>query len=184
MQCGESLVDASQKAGVRRVVFSSVIHPTLEALQNHRAKAPVESAILASGMEYTLLHPAVFFHNLRQSWPKIVKDNTFAQPWSAERRFSWVDYRDVAEVAALALTEDRLLNGTFELCAPGSLNRHDVADLISEVLGRHVAVGIANPDNVTNGENPTIARRRPCERCLLGTMVMTCWETRSLLKQY
>jgi hypothetical protein len=36
------------------------------------------------------------------------------------------------------LTEDRLLYGTFELCAEGNLNRHDLAALMSEVLGRQV----------------------------------------------
>ena len=36
---------------------------------------------------------------------------------------SYVDYRDVAEVAALALTGDDSAYGTFELCAPGMVNR-------------------------------------------------------------
>ncbi len=49
-----------------------------------------------------------------------------------------VDYRDVAEVAAIALTEERLLYGTFELCADGNLNRHDVAALMDEVIGRKI----------------------------------------------
>ena len=40
-------------AGVRRIIFSAVIHPILSALENHAAKAPVEEAIIASGMEYT-----------------------------------------------------------------------------------------------------------------------------------
>jgi len=45
------------------------------------------------------------------------------EPWSNETRFSRVDYRDVAEVAAIALTEDRLLYRTYELCAEGWLRR-------------------------------------------------------------
>ncbi len=51
---------------------------------------------------------------------------------------SWVDYRDVAEVAAIALTEDRLVHGTFELCAPGEPDRLEVASLVSQVLGHPV----------------------------------------------
>ncbi|HEX9449463.1 MAG TPA: hypothetical protein VF920_15860 [Dongiaceae bacterium] len=57
-----------------------------------------------------------------------------------------VDYRDVVEVAAVALTEDRLLHGTFELCAVGDLNRHDVAALMSHALGRTVAVAALSFD--------------------------------------
>lgn len=44
---GKQVVDAAVSAGVRRIVFSSVIHPTLAALDNHREKGPVEEAILS-----------------------------------------------------------------------------------------------------------------------------------------
>jgi uncharacterized protein YbjT (DUF2867 family) len=135
---GQAVVAAAKRAGVRRFVFSSVIHPILSALVNHAAKAPVEEAVLDSGMEFTFLHPALFFQNFAGSWDRTVSSRVLAEPWSGETRFSRVDYRDVAEVAAIALTEDRLLNGTFELCAEGWLNRKDVAALIGEVVGRDI----------------------------------------------
>lgn len=146
---GLTMVAAAKTAGVSRIVFSSVIHPTLSALQNHAAKAPVEEAILASDMEYVLLHPAMFFQNLARSWPKVAADGVFAEPWSAETRFSRVDYRDVAEVAALALTTDRMTFGTFELCAEGDLDRRDVAALMAEVLGRPVEAAVGDPGEVS-----------------------------------
>ena len=142
---GQGMVEAAKRAGVRRFVFSSVIDPILSALVNHAAKGPVEEAILESGMEYALLHPALFFQGLAAGWADVEKTGVFAQPWSAETRFSWVDYRDVAEVAAIALTEDRLLYGTFELCAEGRFNRHDVAALMGEALGRKVEAGTGRP---------------------------------------
>ena len=98
----------------------------------------MENAILNSGLEYTFLHPAIFFQNYTAAWPALVKTGIFAEPYSAERPMSRVDYRDVAEVAAIALTEDRLLHGTFELCAEGNLDRHGMAALMGEVLGRKV----------------------------------------------
>lgn len=143
---GCAIVEAAVKAGVRRFVFSSVIHPVLSGLTNHAAKAPVEEAVLDSGMEYAFLHPGLFFQNFAGGWPKVAASNVLAEPWSCETRFSRVDYRDVAEAAADALTGDRLLNGTFELCAAGELNRHDVAALMSEALGRDVRAAKADPD--------------------------------------
>jgi len=137
-QIGVDMVDAARRAGVRRFVFSSVIHPVLSALPNHAAKAPVEEAVLDSGMEYTFLHPAVYFQNYALAWNRITETGVLAEPWSAETRFSRVDYRDVADVAAIALVEDRLVNGTFELCAEGHLNRKEVASLLTDVLGREV----------------------------------------------
>jgi uncharacterized protein YbjT (DUF2867 family) len=49
-----------------------------------------------------------------------------------------VDYRDVADVAAVAMTGDELSYGTFELCAPGLLDRREVAAIVSDVLGRPI----------------------------------------------
>jgi uncharacterized protein YbjT (DUF2867 family) len=137
-EVGKQFVAAAKLGGVRRVVFSSVIHPVLSVLFNHADKAPVEEALLDSGMEYVFLHPAMFFQNIASGWVKVKERGVFGEPWSTETRFSRVDYRDVAEVAAIALTEDRLLYGTFELCAEGNLNRHDLAELMGEVLGKPV----------------------------------------------
>jgi uncharacterized protein YbjT (DUF2867 family) len=137
-EVGRQFVAAAKQAGVRRVVFSSVIHPILSELENHAAKAPVEEALLDSGMEYVFLHPAMFFQNFAQGFGKAKTSGIYGEPWSNETRFTRVDYRDVAEVAAIALTEDRLLFGTFELCAEGNLNRHDVAALMGSVIGREI----------------------------------------------
>lgn len=142
---GKAFVEVAIGAGVRRFVFSSVIHPVLSGLPNHALKAPVEDAVLNSNLEYTFLHPTVLFQNFAGAWEGILKSGVVAEPWSNDTRFSRVDYRDVAEVAAIALTEDRLLYGTFELCAEGWLNRHDVAALISEVLSREITPGRIDP---------------------------------------
>jgi uncharacterized protein YbjT (DUF2867 family) len=154
---GKGVVEAAKDAGVRRFVFSSVIHPILSALTNHAEKGPVEEALLTSGMEYTFLHPTVFFQNFTQSWPGVVQSGVFAEPWSAETRFSRVDYRDVAEVAAIALMEERLLYGTFELCAEGWLNRHEVAAMMGEILGRPIKAERVSPEMAAAGAGPGAA---------------------------
>jgi uncharacterized protein YbjT (DUF2867 family) len=152
-QVGQQVVDAASKAGVRRFVFSSVIHPVLSSLVNHAAKVPVEEAILNSGMEYALLHPALFFQGIARSWSKVRRAGVYSEPWSPDTRFSRVDYRDVAEVAAIALTEDSLTFGTYELCAPGYDNRHDVAQLMSDVLGQKVRAATLDLPGAANGAN-------------------------------
>ena len=136
---GCNLVAAAQEAGVRKFVFSSVIQPTHGTLANHASKVPVETALFESELEYTLLHPANFFQNLRGAWPGIVRDGVFAEPYPVDTRIARVDYRDVAEVAAIALTEDRLAYGSFELCAPGRFIRREIVAMAGEVLGRPVA---------------------------------------------
>lgn len=161
-EVGKGVVDAAKRAGVRRIVFSSVIDPVIGALDNHIGKAPVEEAIVESGMEYAILQPTLFFQNLAGGWPRAAETGVFAEPWSTETRFSRVDYREVAEVAAIALTEDRLLYGTYQLCAEGVLDRHGVARLMGEVLGREIRAERLDPDVVApegDGGGPSPLRR-------------------------
>ena len=134
---GLGLVGAARRAGVRRVVFSSVIHPTLD-LENHSEKIPVEAALYGSGMEFVVLHPAMFFQDLERAWPAVREGGKLSEPFSRKARIARVDYRDVADVAAVALLDDRLTYGTFELCADEILNREEIAMLMSEVLGRYI----------------------------------------------
>ncbi|MBC8140344.1 MAG: NmrA family NAD(P)-binding protein [Armatimonadetes bacterium] len=158
-EIGVAMVAAAKQAGVRRFVFSSLIHPALSALPNHIAKAPVEEAILASDMEFVLLHPSMFFQNIAEGWQETIKTGVYTEPWSSDSRFSRVDYRDVAEVAAIALTENRLTWGTFELCAEGHLSRKEMARLMSEVLGTNIEPGTVAPKKLApSSENSEEAR--------------------------
>ena len=132
---GIAMVDAARSAGVRRFVFSSIIHPPILGLRNHAAKIPVEEALYESGMNFTVLQPTLFMQTLEQVWDGVVHRRCYAMPYSVHARTAWVDYRDVAEAAALAFTTDRLDYGTFELCAPGMPDRVEVAVLMAEALG-------------------------------------------------
>jgi uncharacterized protein YbjT (DUF2867 family) len=136
-QLGLNMVEAAQRAGVRRFVFSSVIQPTSSRLTNHASKIPVEDAIFASRMEYVVLQPANFFQNIGNAWNTVVQKGVFAEPYCKSARIGRVDYRDVAEAVGIAFAEDRLNYGTFELCA-GLMNREEIVAVMSSVLGRTI----------------------------------------------
>ena len=142
---GLVMVEAAAEAGVRRLVFSSVYHPSLLALSNHRDKQPVEQAIYDSQLEFTVLQPAMFMAQLGGYLDGALSQGVIAGPYSADSKMAYVDYRDVAEAAALALTTDRLLGGTFELAAAGEFSRHDIAQELSRLLGREVRAEGAEP---------------------------------------
>lgn len=135
---GVAMVAAARAAGVRKFVFSGVIHPSIAALPNHTAKLAVEEALYDSGMDFTVLQPARFMQNWAGAWPEVLEHGRLPMPYAVSARFCWVDYRDVAEVAALAITGDELSNGTFELCAPGMPDGQETAAIVSDALGRHI----------------------------------------------
>ena len=138
---GVAMVEAAKDAGVRKFVFSSVIHPSISRMVNHAGKRPVEEALYESGLEFTVLQPTMFMQTLAGSWPGVVKSGQFSLPFSKLAKVAYVDYRDVAEAAALALIGDALSYGTFELCAPGMVDRTEIAALMSEALRRIVEAG-------------------------------------------
>jgi uncharacterized protein YbjT (DUF2867 family) len=149
-QVGKALVETATTAGVRRFVFSSLIDPILSAIPHHVAKVSVEEAIIESGMEFAILHPTVFYQNIASTWEKVLETGVFAEPWANETRFSRVDYRDVAEVAAIALTETRLNYGAYELCAEGQMDRFEVAAVMSEFIEKPVRAERLDPSSLPN----------------------------------
>jgi uncharacterized protein YbjT (DUF2867 family) len=138
---GVTMVEAAKAAGVKKFVFSSVIHPSISALNNHAAKRPVEEALCESGMQFIILQPTMFMQNFDSSWKAVVEKGRFALPYSKYAKASYVDYRDVAEVAAIALTSDQLDYGTFELCDAGMVNRVQLTGMMSEALDRPIEAG-------------------------------------------
>ncbi len=134
---GLAMVAAAKAAGVGKFCFSSVYHPSL-SLANHVSKRAVEEAVYDSGMDFTVLQPAMFMQGLDGSWADVLAHGQLSAPYSTTAKVCYVDYRDVAETAARALTEETLAYGTFELSAPGMIDRVELASLISEVLGRPV----------------------------------------------
>ncbi len=133
-ELGLALVEAAQRSGVRKLVYSGVYHPSL-ALENHASTLPIEAALYASDLDFTVLQPAMFLQGLDGAWGQARSSGALVMPWSKSSRMTYVDYRDVAEVAALAFSDERLSHGTFELAAGGMIDRTTLAELFSAASG-------------------------------------------------
>ena len=103
-------VNGCRLSGVKKIVFLSV-HRVDEAphLPHFGAKLPIETAIEASGIPFTILRPNNFYQN--DYWYKdaMLGHGVYPQPFG-DVGLSRVDVRDIAEVAALALTTDAAKN--------------------------------------------------------------------------
>jgi uncharacterized protein YbjT (DUF2867 family) len=139
-ELGLTMIAAAVAGGVRRFVFSGVHHPG-NGLANHASKQPVEAALLRTDLEYTILQPVALLQNVARGWRAAVERGVFEEPFPAAVRIARVDYRDVAEVAAIALTTDRLVHGTYELCSGDAPDRYEIAAELARVLGRPVEAG-------------------------------------------
>ena len=147
---GMGVVAAARAAGVRRLVFSGVYHPSL-SLVNHASMRPVEESVYRSDLEFTILQPAMFMQGLLGGWQSAVEHGVFVMPYSKDSAMTFVDYRDVAEAAAIAFTTDELVNGTFELAAGGMVTRSELAALMTQYAGREVVAQDADPSSALRG---------------------------------
>lgn len=136
---GFAAVDAARANGVGHFVFSSVLHAITTDLVQHEIKRDIEEHLLSSGLEFTILQPSNYMLPLRLR--PVFERGLFRLSWSLERRQSLVDLGDVTDVAATVLADSERHGGaTYELVAPGRHTAHDLARIMSEIVGRDVAV--------------------------------------------
>lgn len=57
----KSLIEAARRAGVRRIVHTSIANPTQSTLSYYRGKADVEDAVRTSGLSYAIVRPTLLF---------------------------------------------------------------------------------------------------------------------------
>ena len=139
------LARRARDAGVTRLVYHSVLRPQLEAMPHHWQKLRVEEVLDTLDLDYRTVQPSAYLDNIGRQAGSALATGRFVSPWGLDARLSYVDLRDVAEVAATLLTTDGLDRGTFELCGPQPLNAHDIAAALGCRLGRPVRAEDVRP---------------------------------------
>ena len=137
-QLGLNMVAAAARAGLSKLVYSGVYHPSLP-LENHASTRPIEAAIYASDLDFTILQPAMYMQAFDSAYQQALRTGAVVMPWSKHSQMTYVDFRDVADAAAIAFTDVRLSRGTFELAAGGMIDRVELAALMSRTAGRILA---------------------------------------------
>ena len=137
---GQVALAAARAGGVAHFVYHSVLHPQTEAMPHHWQKLRVEEALLASGLSYTIVQPAAYMQNVSAYWDAICERGVYPVPYAAQTRLGMVDLKDVAEAAALVLTEPGHEGATYELSGPEILSQTETAAILAQQLGRPVRV--------------------------------------------
>ena len=141
----KNLVEAAERAGVRHVVKQSAQGADADSpMRIGVIHSECERLLKESGMAWTVLRPNVFMQTTLAYAPQVAAQGRFYAPL-AEAKTSIIDARDVAAVAARALTEDGHEGQVHELTGPEAISHRDIAEKLSAVLGRpveHVEVSI------------------------------------------
>jgi uncharacterized protein YbjT (DUF2867 family) len=107
-------------------------------MPHHWQKLRVEEQLLASQLPFTILQPAIYMQNILVYWDSISEQGIYPIPYPAETRLSFVDLRDVAQAAALVLTEPSHVSATYQLVGTEPLSQVKIADILSKQLDRTV----------------------------------------------
>lgn len=133
-----ALVAAAAHSGVARFVYHSVLHPQIEAMPHHWNKLRVEELLFSSGLDITVLQPTAYMQNSLAEWDLMVGEGIYRVPYPVETRLSLVDLDDVAEAAALALTNNGHSGATYELVGTPPLSQVEIAQIFGHALNRAV----------------------------------------------
>ena len=142
---GLAVVEAAERAGVRHLVFSSVLHAIEDRLLQHRSKLAIEQRIIVSDLNWTILQPTNY---MLPAWSyPVFKTEVFRLWWSLDRRQSLIVLDDYAEVAAKVILEGAAHHGaTYELSSGDCLTAYEIADRFARVTGRPVRAEEVSPD--------------------------------------
>lgn len=133
-----NMVEAAQAAGIRRIVklSASCAGPDVPT-PIKRWHYATEQQIISSGISYTFLRPNCFMQNTLK-WARTIRDKGLFYMPIDDAVVSQVDVRDIAAVAAAALTGNGHEGQTYEITGPEALSFEEVADHLSAALNKPV----------------------------------------------
>ena len=125
-------------AGVNHLVkLSQLAADASSPVRFLRYHAAVEERIRALGIGHTFLRPNLYFQGFFAFRALIASQGRFFAP-IGDARVSAVDVRDIAAVAAVALTQPGHAGNTYTITGPGALTHAEIAGAIGDAAGRTV----------------------------------------------
>jgi uncharacterized protein YbjT (DUF2867 family) len=171
------LLQAAERAGVRRFVFFSALDTgAAQRTRFFRAKWVAERAVASSPLETAIFAPSIVYDR-SDPWITLLRRFSFLPvlPVSGEGRaaFQPIWARDVAACVVAAL-EGEGLRPRYELAGPETLTYDEMADLVTRIAGR--------PRDLVHVPLPAIKASLIALRAVFGEAVFATWEEAELME--
>lgn len=121
----------AKNQGVQQIVFVSLIGVEKNPMTPHHT---IEKMIRALQIPYTFIRPSFFMQNLNTTHQKDIKEKHDLFIPAGQSKTSFIDTRDIGEVAGICLTDDRYLNQELEITGSEALTYTEIANIMSRVL--------------------------------------------------
>jgi uncharacterized protein YbjT (DUF2867 family) len=130
--------DLAKKLKLKHVVYHSVFGVEhFKDVPHFASKLAIENAMREFDLPFTIIRPNYFFQNDAMLKDPVTKAGIYPMPLGPVG-ISAVDIRDIAEVAAIALTSDSHYGKTYNLNGPEVLSGPKVASIWSGLLGKEI----------------------------------------------
>jgi len=139
MQQDVNVLESARRCDVQHIVKLSTLEATDHKIKVGKWHYEREELIRASGLDWTFLRPGMFMSNSIDWWAKSIKDQSSVFfPGGRKGRVAPIDPRDVASVAALALTQPRHSGKSYELTGSELFTIGEMVQVISNALGKPI----------------------------------------------
>jgi len=135
----KTIAEEAKKAGVKHIVKLSALgaeNTDPNAFIWAHEHAVFEQTIKDLGIPLTSLRPSAFFAGLFSDAPQ-VKQGTVARAFGSAK-LNFVSTQDIADVAAIALTQPGHEGKVYYLTGPENLSGEELAVIFSQVLGKTI----------------------------------------------
>ena len=130
--------DLAKRLKVKHVVYHSVFRAdSFRDVPHFASKVAIEAALREFSVPFTIIRPNYFMQNDATLKDPISKGGVYPMPLG-NTGISAVDVRDIAEVAAIALTSAGHEGKTYNLNGPAPISGPKAASVWSELLGKLV----------------------------------------------
>lgn len=128
----------AKRLGLKHVTYLSVFKvDQFRDVPHFASKLAVENALREFGVPYTILRPGYYIQNDVTLKPALTGPGVYPMPIGAAG-IAVADIRDIAEAAAISLTEDGHEGQTYDIVAPTMISGPGNATLWSKLLGKEI----------------------------------------------
>lgn len=132
-----NVVNAAKKAGVKRIVYTSLLHTGKTTVSLAEEHLPTENAVIESGISYTILRNGWYTENHTGSISGVLAGGAVYGS-AGNGKFSSAARADFAEAAVVVLTETGHEGKIYELAGDESYTLAQYAAEIAKQTGKNI----------------------------------------------